>query len=378
VPGVFIGAPVERDSGAPRIAIKDCIDIAGVVTTAGSPAFAATATPAKADAACLRGIRTAGLAIVGKTNLHELCFGSTGVNPWFGTPPNPFDESLIPGGSSSGSAVAVAIGAADVALGTDTAGSIRTPAACCGVVGYRPTYGDVPVSGVVALSPSLDTVGVLARTVDEVRAVINLISPIPPAASCDRRIGRVRGFPATDDIDHAIDNALAATGLTTVDVVWPNIDMLIDVTTTVLLGEAMVQHGHLLRERPDGLGAEVAGRLRRAASVTSTALARARELMLLVKKQVAMIFESLDVLALPAYPTPPPRIDDRNPAPVSVAMPAAAAGLPAIALPVPGTTFIPASLQLVGRAGRDAQLLELARDVESAVGPSVWATQQGI
>ena len=374
VPSIFIGGPVDPDRGGPRVAVKDCIDVAGTVTTAGSPAFAATATPAWADAACLQGIRTAGLAIVGKTNLHELCFGSTGVNPWFGTPPNPFDESLIPGGSSSGSAVAVAVGAADLALGTDSAGSVRTPAACCGVVGYRPTFGLVPLSGVVALSPSLDTVGALARTVDEVRWVMNLISPLPIAASRDRRIGRLRDFPVHPDIDLAVDDALAAAGLRTADVPWPGVDTLTDITTTVLFGEAWIQHGHLLRERPDGLGAEVAGRLRRAASVTSTALGRARQSMLLVRRQAAAMFQSFDAVALAGYPTAPPRIADRNPAPVTVAMLAAAAGLPAIAMPVPGPGSIPASLQLVGPAGGDGHLLALARDVESAVGPSLWAT----
>lgn len=374
VPGVFIGGPVDPDRGGPRVAVKDCIDLAGTVTTAGSPAFAASATPATADAACLQGIRTAGLAVVGKTNLHELCFGSTGVNPWFGTPPNPFDESLIPGGSSSGSAVAVAVGAADWALGTDSAGSVRTPAACCGVVGYRPTFGLVPLSGVVALSPSLDTVGVLARTVAEVDTVMNLISKLPIAASPERRIGRLRGFPVHPDIDVAIDLALAAAGLTTVDVPWPGVEMLIDMTTTVLFGEASIQHGHLLREQPEALGAEVAARLRRAASVTSTALSRAHGSMLLVKRRAAAMFQSVDAFALAAYPTTPPRIADRNPAPVTVAMLAAAAGLPAIAMPVPGPGPIPASLQLVGPRGGDRELLALAREVESAVGPSVWAT----
>lgn len=144
------------------MAVKDCIDLAGTVTTAGSPAVAATALPAEVDAACLAGLRTVGTRFVGKANLHELCFGSTGVNPHYGTPVNPIDGRRIPGGSSSGSAVAVATWEADIGIGTDTAGSLRNPAAACGVVALKPTFGVVPVAGVRPLAPSLDTVGVLA------------------------------------------------------------------------------------------------------------------------------------------------------------------------------------------------------------------------
>ena len=118
--------------------------MAGVPTTVGSPAVADDAEPAAADAACLAGVRAAGARIVGKANLHELCFGATGVNPWYGTPVNPLDADRVPGGSSSGSTVAVCTGEADVGIGTDTTGSVRTPAACCGAVGLRTTFGRIP------------------------------------------------------------------------------------------------------------------------------------------------------------------------------------------------------------------------------------------
>ena len=150
----------------PRLAVKDIIDVAGVPTTAGSPAVERTAAPAAADAACLAGARAAGARIVGKTNLHELAMLPLGTNQWFGTPANPLDPALIPGGSSSGSAAAVAAGEADVALGSDTGGSIRVPAACCGITGLKTSYGRVPLDGVWPLAPSLDTVGPMAATVD--------------------------------------------------------------------------------------------------------------------------------------------------------------------------------------------------------------------
>ena len=134
----FISLCLDRPGSGPRIAVKDVIDIAGVPTTAGCKALADTAAPAARDAACMAGARVAGAAIVGKANLHELAFGASGVNQWFGTPVNPLDPALLPGGSSSGSAVAVAEGSADIGYGTDTGGSVRIPAAFCGLAGRRP------------------------------------------------------------------------------------------------------------------------------------------------------------------------------------------------------------------------------------------------
>ncbi|MGH9078384.1 MAG: amidase family protein, partial [Acidimicrobiales bacterium] len=163
------------------MAVKDVIDVAGWPTTAGSRAVARHAGAASADAACLAGLRRAergkGAWMAGKTNLHELALGITGINPWFGTPVNPLDPRRVPGGSSSGSAVAVANGDADVALGTDTGGSIRIPAACCGVAGLKTTWGRVPLEGVWPLAPTLDTVGPLARHVAGLVAGMALLEP---------------------------------------------------------------------------------------------------------------------------------------------------------------------------------------------------------
>ena len=131
---------LDHHGSGPRIAVKDLIDVRGVPTTAGCQAVAQTAQPARTDAACLAGARAADAAIVGKANLHELAFGASGTNPWFGTPVNPLDHGLVPGGSSSGSAVAVADGEADYGYGTDTGGSVRIPAAFCGLAGLKTTY----------------------------------------------------------------------------------------------------------------------------------------------------------------------------------------------------------------------------------------------
>ena len=137
----------------------------GTPTTAACAVLARQAEPAERDAACLAGLRAADVAIVGKANLHELACGGTGINQHFGTPVNPFDPACIPGGSSSGSAVALADGEVDIALGSDTAGSIRNPSACCGTAGLKTTWGRIPLEGVWPLAPSLDTVGPMARDV---------------------------------------------------------------------------------------------------------------------------------------------------------------------------------------------------------------------
>src|SRR4051794_18743866 len=183
----------------PRVAVKDLIDVAGVPTTSGSRFLAATAAPAVADAACMAGARAAGARIVGKANLVELAFGADGLNPWFGTPVNPLDASRIPGGSSSGSAVAVADDDADIAFGSDTGGSVRVPAACCGVTGLKTTNGRISLDGVAPLSSTLDTVGPMARTVDGLALGMRLLEPgFEIARWSPDRVARIR-VPVDDD-----------------------------------------------------------------------------------------------------------------------------------------------------------------------------------
>jgi hypothetical protein len=164
--------PAKPGSKQLKLAIKDNIDMEGVVTTAGSEYFAKTLQPAKKDAACLLIARQRNVHIVGKANMTEFAVSPSGLNDYFGTPRNPFNllRSLIPGGSSCVSAVAVASGMADVAFGTDTAGSIRVPAACCGIVGLKTTQGLVSIKGVFPIEPDhLDTVGPMEGTLPALR-----------------------------------------------------------------------------------------------------------------------------------------------------------------------------------------------------------------
>src|SRR5207302_7974731 len=178
--GQAVSTFITKADGAgsgPRLAVKDIIDVAGIPTTCGSRALQRLARPAEHDAPCLAGARAADARIVGKTNLHELAVLPIGTNPWFGTPQNPLDPMLIPGGSSSGSAVAVATGEADVAYGSDTGGSVRIPSACCGTAGLKTTHGRIPLEGAWPLALRLDTVGPMARAIAGLALGMQLLPP---------------------------------------------------------------------------------------------------------------------------------------------------------------------------------------------------------
>ena len=246
----------------PRVAVKDLIDMAGVPTTAGSRVLAETAVPAAADAACLAGLRVAGARVVGKTNLHELALGVTGINPWFGTPENPLDPSLAPGGSSSGSAVAVATGEADVAYGTDTGGSIRIPAACCGICGLKTTWGRIPLDGVRPLTPSMDTVGPMAADVAGLILGMQLLEPgfAVAAGAGSPRVGRVR-VPAAPDIDDAVTAALRATSWDVTDLDPAEWRAATKATGPLLVNEAYQTNKDILERDADRISPDVAARL---------------------------------------------------------------------------------------------------------------------
>src|SRR2546423_8549370 len=186
--GIFLARPETPRPGIP-LAVKDLLDTAGLTTTYGSPIFA-DHVPAKSAAAVER-IEAAGYANVGKTNLHEFAYGITSENAHFGTVPNPIAPGRIAGGSSGGSAAALAAGLADAALGTDSGGSIRIPAACCGIVGFKPTFDLVPTDGCFPLAPSFDHVGPMARTVDECERMLAVLVPGFTAVELDS-LGDVR------------------------------------------------------------------------------------------------------------------------------------------------------------------------------------------
>jgi amidase len=309
--------------------------------------------------------------VVGKTNLHELAFGVTGINPWFGTPVNPLDHRLVPGGSSSGSAVAVGAGEADVAFGSDTGGSIRIPAACCGVVGLKTTGGRVSLEGVRPLAPSLDTVGPMARTVAEVATGMALLGPgfAPAPAGNLGLVGRLR-LPAEPRVDDAIDTALAAAGLRVVDVVLPGWWPATAATMRILAAEAWQVHGDLWACHADELSPDVSARLREASALTPADLEAAWQRARLWETELGDLFTHVDVLALPVLAGPPPPLEDATRlTDIRYVAPFNLAGVPALALPVQAASpGIPPSLQLVGPRLSEERLVAVGLQVEAAAG----------
>src|SRR5215471_11624820 len=356
-----------------RVAVKDLIDVAGLPTTAGSRAVADRARPAAADAACLSGLRAAiargEACLAGKTNLHELAYGISGINRAFGTPVNPLDPARVPGGSSSGSAVAVATGEADVAYGSDTGGSIRIPAACCGVAGLKTTWGRIPLAGVWPLAPSMDTVGPMARDVAGLVAGMALLEPgFTVSAGPPATVGRVM-MAADPVISQAVDAALAAAGWQVSPVTLPGLDAATDAAMTVLDAEAWQSDGALARSAPGRIGHDVLRRLRESGEVTAAAAAGARREASRWRAALSELWDRLDLLALPTLLGFPPALSNsRDMIRIrGLTSPVNLAGVPALALPVPTGGPLPASIQLIGPHGGEESLLAAGAVLERAV-----------
>lgn len=357
------GFAVRLDAGAGvRVAVKDLIDMAGLPTTAGSAAV--DPVPALADAACLAGVR-ASAVVVGRTVMHELAYGITGINRWQGTPTNPLNQTLVPGGSSSGAAVVVASGDADVALGTDTGGSVRLPAACCVVAGLKTTTGRVPLTGVHPLAPSLDTVGPLARDVAGLVTGMTLLEPGFLLGAPVTSVGRLR-LPAAPGVDAALDRALAP--LSVVDVDLPGWEDASVACAALLSAEAFASVGHLLAT--GRVGADVAERLARGGQLTPAELDLARAVRARWTTAFLDLLRAVGIVALPTMRDAPPTLDDAaRMYELRLTLPVNLAGLPAVVLPVPRRDGPPASLQLVGPPGSEEVLLATARVVEAGLTP---------
>jgi amidase len=356
-----------------RLAVKDLIDMAGLPTTAGSRAVAARAEPAAADAPCLAGARAAGAVIVGKANLNELAYGADGLNDWYGVPANPLDPARLPGGSSSGSAVAVATGEADVAYGSDTGGSIRVPAAYCGVAGLKTTHGRVSLDGVWPLAPSLDTVGPMAVDVAGLVTGMALLEPgFRPAAAPAAALGRLRpaGLNADPVIDAAIDAALAACELPVTDLDLDGWDTAVDATYAIMDWEVTRGPSGALLADPvsrDLLGPRVRDRLIAAAGVPAEQEAAGREVQRAWRARLDQLFQVAPVLAMPATVAFPALLTDSLRDPLTrCTSPFNLAGLPALALPVPARHQFPASIQLIARHGGEELLLATGAVIEAA------------
>jgi aspartyl-tRNA(Asn)/glutamyl-tRNA(Gln) amidotransferase subunit A len=375
---------LETARGALRavpIAHKDLVETAGILTTGGSRLFERH-IPAR-DADIARHLVRAGTILLGKTNTHELGGGVTTINPFYGTTRNPVDRSRIAGGSSGGSAAAVAARLAAAATGSDTGGSVRIPAALCGCVGFKPTFGRLPTGGLLGACPTFDHVGLLARSADDVAIVFAALtgaaSPAPAANRAVRtiRIGVARSFFFDDvqaDVASAIDAAVRRAGASGARVI--DRDLPIDggtmarVFDPIVTDEIWRRYGEDWRRRPEafspGFGAFFATPPPSADAVRAARLALAR-----FQADVDAAFAGVDVIATPAVPVTAPAIDG----PIDAGLilrntwPFNAARVPALTLPC-GTDRLglPVGLQLAARRGADEELLAVAVIVQQSVG----------
>lgn len=351
----------------PRLAVKDTIDVAGVPTRCGTLALA-DAPPAPRHAEVVARLLDAGYQLVGKTILHELAFGLTGINPETGTAVNPIDPRRIPGGSSSGSAAAVAADEADLALGTDTGGSIRVPAACCGVVGLKPTFGRISRTGVVPVSSTLDCVGPIARTMGDIIAAMAALDPsfrAPDAAAV--RIGHL-DLPAHPAIRKAIAAVLGSSGLIVETLAPPDMEAPFEAGMTIINRETFAAFGHLLETGL--LGSGVATRLKKGGLVTDADVTAAEKVRTRFQAEIDARLDRVDVIVLPTLQDFPPmvgsEIDDRAAMSLSAFVrPFNLSGHPALSLPVPTGTGFPAGLQIIARRGDDGLLCDVARRLEA-------------
>jgi amidase len=365
------------DGRGPTVGVKDLIDVEGSVTTAGCRTFADRGEPARADAACIVAVRQAGGRLVGKTNLHELAFGTSGINPWFGTPPNPADPGRVPGGSSSGSAAAVALGEADFALGSDTGGSVRIPAACCGVVGLKTTYGLLSLRGVWPLAPSFDTVGVLAADVGRMSLGMEMLGvEMPKIGDLDGGVPGILGraeLGASIEIDPvigaAVDRAVAAAGFRLESVAIEGWSEAYVAQQYLLIHEASGSYHHLLDiDGGSGVSEEIRSRLAAGSGVSQADLAAAGDLRARWTVELGTTVGRYGLVVLPTLAVRPPKLDEFGKGFNNLTAPVNLAGFPAISLPVPVAERDrpPAGLQMVGLPGSEALLAAVAAQIEAA------------
>jgi aspartyl-tRNA(Asn)/glutamyl-tRNA(Gln) amidotransferase subunit A len=385
------GAPPSRYAGIP-VTVKDLFDEAGRTTAAGSVVLRG-APPAAADAPAVARLRRLGFVVIGRTGMTEFAFSGLGVNPHHGTPPSPWDRETgrLPGGSSSGAAVAAAEGMGFGGLGTDTGGSCRVPAALCGVVGFKPTARRVPLAGALPLSPSLDSVGPLARSVaccavlDAAIAGDEAPRAAAPRSASELRLGLPRGTFLTEDMDGAVAAAFtrALSRLATAGARIELFDLpelaelpVVNATGGFAASEAWAWHRRLIAERADGYDQRILARIRRgermaAADYIELVAARAR-----IIAAVARRTAPFDAVLCPTCPVVPPAIADveeeaaynrinmlllRN---TSVAN---FLDRCSISLPIHRPGEAPVGLMLTGERMADRALLAAAAGVEAAL-----------
>ncbi len=390
--GALTAAALARDelnSGIDRgrlhgvpIGIKDIVDTAGLATTMGSRHFAGN-VPTH-DAGVVTRLREAGAIVVGKTTTHEFAYGPTGDRAANGACANPHDPTRMAGGSSAGSAAAVAAGLVPLAIGTDTGGSVRIPAALCGVVGIRPSFGRVPTDGVFPLSWSLDTVGVLAADVAGTAYGWGVLTASAETASPPSRLRL--GVPATHAYDHLAEPVAAAMatlrtrladpGVQTVPLGGPDPEELLYLYRTIQSVEAVSIHHDRMTRAPELFDPEVLQRLGAAAEVPARDYAVAMRRLNELRTSAVDLLADCDAILLPTLPIAAPPLGTRNAdlgggwrsareALLAHTAPWSVLGLPSMSLPAPvAPGDLPIGVQLIGPGMRDEHLLAVAATIE--------------
>jgi aspartyl-tRNA(Asn)/glutamyl-tRNA(Gln) amidotransferase subunit A len=344
----FISVSAETGLGT-VVAVKDLVDVEGMVTTAGGVIL--PDIPAREDAPVIRRIRRGGCVVVGKTNLHEFAFGVTSANPHFGTVRNPHDPTRVAGGSSGGSAVAVAAGMCDWAVGSDTGGSIRIPASLCGVAGFKPALGSIDTAGVIPLSWSLDTLGPLAPDIEATARAYWMMSgeKIELDGLRRPRLAVPGGWVA--DLDEATAAAWRSVSQGVPEIEFVDRDRLFQAGLTILLVEAAAYHRKWAAECPEKYGPDVIGHIRRGLSILGVDYVEAQRERARLDAAASIAMEGLDALLLPATAIVAPSVDAGNEVrePLSrFTRPFNTTGQPVAVLPA-AVDGLPVGMQVVGR-----------------------------
>jgi aspartyl-tRNA(Asn)/glutamyl-tRNA(Gln) amidotransferase subunit A len=359
------------------VAVKDLIDVAGLPATRGSAHF--SGHRATEDAACVRRLRAAGAVIVGTTVTHEFGYGPTGDRSWHGPARNPHEPRRMAGGSSGGSAAAVAAGIVPVALGTDTGGSARIPAAMCGIAGYKPAFGRVPRDGVFPLAPSLDHVGVLGATARDCRLVVDVLAPQHSAphslVGTIARIGWLEAAartPVTSAVADLTWSSLSEHDVTHVP--WDAQDAMGDAFSAIQNSEAFATHADRVRDQPELFDAEVLDRLRSASDTPGWRYVRALHAREAAREYMSGLFERFDLLASPTVGITAPLLGQREVTVngssravrstlLALTSPWNLLGLPALSVPAGYVDRLPVGVQLICPPDREDLLFSVADSI---------------
>ena len=367
------------------VSIKDLFDVAGEVTLAGSKALDDT-PPAKADAPIVARLKAAGAVIVGRTNMTEFAFSGVGINPHYGTPGNPHDRSLIPGGSSAGAPVSVADGMAAVAIGTDTGGSVRIPAALCGLVGFKPTQYRVPRDGATPLSTTLDSVGPIGVSVGCCALTDAIMAGEPPKLPTAVPPGGLRlGIPQTvmladleAPVAAAFERAVSALARAGARIVELPLEMLDDSARINVKGglpvvEAFAWHEKLIDRRGQDYDPRIRTRIARGRDMTAAEHIRLIEARVDFIRRFDAETEAFDALVMPTVPMTAPPVaaftKDEDYARLNLKLLRNTAIINfldrcALSLPIEAPGSAPVGLMVVGRHGEDRRLLAIGRGIE--------------